>query len=192
MKNSKYRIRNFKFGMEVSSLNAGFSFIELLVVIVLMGIVGIIISQIFILNVRSQGKSETLKEVKQSGDFALSVMESMIRNAADIRQTSCNINTQTLSIVNQDGYETQFDCSDGVQIASISAYEQPDSNVSVPLTSNRVTLNTCIFRVVCPTPPLSPKYVFLYYTLSQAVQDVAIEQQAQVEYQTTISLRNYQ
>lgn len=170
----------------------GFSFIELLVVVVLIGIVGIILAQILILNVRSQNKSEILKEVKQSGDFALSTMEVMVRNAIDIPDTSCNTNAQSFSIINQDGFTTTFDC-DEIRIASTSSdVTPPDQPVSLALTSTKVSVASCTFRVVCPTPALSPKYVFLNFTLQQARGDASVVDRAQESFQSTISLRNYQ
>src|SRR3989344_5749758 len=89
----------------------GFSLIELLVVISLIGIIGTIITQVFILGIRSQAKSEIIKEVKQNGDYATSVIESMIRNSLDIQASECNENTNLLTILNPDGYTTTFDCS---------------------------------------------------------------------------------
>ena len=172
--------------------NKGFTLIELMVVVTLISIMGIMTTQILIINIRSQKKSEIIKEVKQNGDFALSVMENMVRNANDIVTASCNTNTNQFAILNQDGFSTTFDCSDGLQIASRSA-DYPTGNPleNYPLTSTKVSLEACNFRIVCPTPPLSAKYVFINFSLKQAG-GVSVEDTAKSDFQTTISLRNTQ
>lgn len=192
-------------------LRSGFTLIELLVVITLLGIIGSITTQVFILGFRSQGKSEIIKEVKQNGDNAISIMENMIRNAADIPQSlaQCNTSLDALTIVNPDGYTTTFKCvtvNPGVSsIASVSGDSDglPLPGPTLALTSNRVTIPTpdsggysCTFRVVCPTPPLSPKYVFLSFKVIQAAvpgqPTPEPENRSSLDYQTTISLRGYQ
>lgn len=164
----------------------GFSLIELLVVIVLIGTIGIIVSQVFVITIRSQAKSEIIKEMKQSGDHAMAVMESMVRNAVDIPQTSCNTNTQAFSIINPDGYTTTFDCSSGTNIASIGAQ-------TLSLTSGKAAVSSCTFRVVCPSPATSPKYVFLTFTLTHVGGSaIAQELQASEDFQATVALRSSQ
>jgi len=166
-------------------LQRGFSLVEILVFVTLIGIIGAVTTQVFIIAVRSQGKSEIAKEVKQSGDYAMSVMESMIRNASDIPDIpgvdDCNYDVQELTILNQDGGSTTFDCNPP-QIASNSQR----------LTSEKVEISDCHIRIVCPTPPLSPKYVYINYTVSQVGSGLPPDQVATVEYQSTVSLRNYE
>lgn len=183
----------------MKSSKPGFTLVELLVVVTLVGIIGVMTTQVFILGFRSQGKSEIGKEVKQNGDYALSLVEAMIRNAADISQNQCNINSNKLTIVNPDGYSTIFDCSSGTNIASVSAVPITTpipTPTGLPLTSTKVKVENCNFRVVCPTPPLSPKYVFVNFTVKQAdILDQPTplpENTASLEYQSTISLGKYQ
>ena len=144
-------------------LNAGFTFIELLITVTLLGIVGTLVTQVFILGFRAQNKSEIMKEVKQNGDYALSVMESMIRSAEDI-SADCNTSTNQLTVLNPDGLTTTFICTNNSSIASQSAW------LTSSLTSNKVIASNCssAFRIVCHTPPLNPKYVFINFTLKQA------------------------
>ena len=184
---------------------SGFTLIELLVVITLLGIISVITTQVFILGFRSQGKSEIIKEVKQNGDYVISVMESMIRNAADITSNvaQCNTSLNKFQIINPDGFTTTFDCTSGF-IASVSGDPDgfPLANPTLVLTSNRVLIPTpvgggysCTFRVVCPTPPLSPKYVFISFKVMQAAitgqPSPVPESRSSLDYQTTVSLRGY-
>ena len=201
MKNSKFKNQPFAIAQDKPTtdnlqLAYGFSLIELLVVITLVGIIGIIISQMFIINVRTQGKSEVIKEVKQNGDFVMSVMESMIRNSANVAVSDCNTNTQKLTIINQDGLETTFDCS-GSSVASFSGVLQTTPQATPtgsPLTNNKVAISDCTFRIVCPTPPLYPKYVFINFSISYAGSGLTPTpgSYTNLNYQTTVSLRNYQ
>ncbi len=196
--NSKFKIKKtfhfllFTFNSPLSG--AGFSLIELLIVMTLIGIIGVIISQVFIMGFKIQAKSEIVKEIKQNGDFALSVMENMVRNSADINSGQCNISSNILTIINQDGYSTSFDCSEGAKIASISSYSGLYPTIVTPLTNNKVFISNCSFVIVCPTPPINPKYVFMSYTVNQSGADVTPTPGAysSLEYQSTVSLRNYQ
>lgn len=162
---------------------SGFSLVELLVVVVLMGLISVMISEVFIMTIRSHVKSEIIKEIKQSGDYALSVIESMVRNSTNFSIPACNTNTQAFTITNPDGYSTTFDCSDGVSIASVGATRQS-------LTSEKTAVSVCTFRVVCPQPGVGSKYVLIYFTLRQKDGNVALEQQASQEFQTTVVLRS--
>lgn len=174
------------------SINSGFTLIELLIAVTLLGIIASISTQAFILGFRSQGKSEALKEVKQNGDYALSIMESMIRNATDI---SSAVSTK-LTITNRDGYTTTFDCSDGIKIASISGISQltpAPTPTGIPLTTDKVIVSSCNFRVVSPDPPIYPKYVYIAYTLTRGGGGITPTPGAftSLDYQSTVSLRNY-
>jgi prepilin-type N-terminal cleavage/methylation domain-containing protein len=163
----------------------GFTLIELLVVVALVAIIGSVTTQVFILGFKAQAKVEAMKELKQSGDYTISVIESMVRNASDI-EFQCNTSANSLTIISQDGLTTNF-LWEGSRISSISGQSQP-------LTSSKVSVGSCSFRVVCPTPPLSPKYVFVNFTLNQAMPGITPGpgNNATLDYQTTISLRTYQ
>ena len=181
--------------------NKGFSLIELLVVVALMGIIGTITTQVFFVGFKSQAKGEIVKEDKQNGDYALSVIDRMVRNAADFSTGQiCNQNTTNISIVNPDGYTTIFDCDlvTNYNIASVSALPittPGPTPTGIPLTSSKVAISSCSFRVVCPTPPLSPKYVFVNFTVRQGAisgQPTPLpENSASQEYSGTFSLGRY-
>ncbi|OGG25178.1 hypothetical protein A3E42_01290 [Candidatus Gottesmanbacteria bacterium RIFCSPHIGHO2_12_FULL_40_13] len=173
------------------TLNKGYSLIELLVVITLISVLGTLTAETFLLGIRAQAKSEVMKEVKQNADYVGQVIDNMVRNSIDIEEAQCNSDTgQTLTIQNPDGNYTTFDCTGSV-MSSISGIF-PVPTVSLNLSSTRVAIEECNFRIICPTPPLNPKYVFLNFKVSQTGSSLPKEQQASIEYQTTVSLRNYQ
>lgn len=192
---SRYYSITKRFTLGARRYSSGYSLIELLIVITLVGIIGAITFQVFIIGLRARWKSEVIKEVKQNGDYITTVVEAMVRNANDISQAQCNdIPSSSLTLVNQDGYTTTFDCDPATQIfASNSATMFPTPTVSMRLSSANVEVSNCTFRIVCPTPPLSPKYMFLNFTLSQAGgSELPMEKLSTFDYQTTVSLRGYQ
>jgi len=203
MKNKKQKTKNRETKNLLSVIcyllsDRGFTLVELLVVTVLIGLIGVIITEMFILGFKSHAKSEVVKEVKQNGDYIMSVMEGMVRNALDITQ-NCNISASTLTLLNQDRLYTTFLCPTGIPqyMASVSSgFPDPAPTVSQPLTSSRVTVSNCTFRVVCPTPPLSPKYVYVSYSISQTSPTgqptPRPEGRASMKYQATFTLRNYE
>jgi len=174
------------------SSKLGFTLIELLVVVTLVGLMGIIITQIFILGLRSQAKNQVMKDVRQNGDLIISVIEGMVKNAVDITEAGCGVSSKQLTITNQDGFSTVFDCSDGANMASVSAYPDPIPTVSVNLNTTAVKIENCNFRLICPTPPINPKYVFVNFNVVQAGSGTLPENRASLEYQTTVSLGSYQ
>ena len=168
----------------------GYSLVELLVVITLISVLGTLTAEAFLLGIRAQAKSEVLKEVKQNADYVGTVVNQMIKNAVNVEESFCNSNSESLTIHNWDGYYTTFDCTNQV-MASISGLF-PEPTVMQNLSGNRVKIDSCNFRIVCPTPPVNPKYVYINFSVSQAGSDLPIEQQAHLEYQSTVSLRQYQ
>lgn len=180
-------------------MKKGFTLVELLVIVALVGIIGAATTQVFIIGFKSQGKGEIVKEVKQNGDYAISVIERMVRNAVDFGSQACNENLTSLSIINPDGYTTIFDCSlTNKNIASVSVLPTTTPGATptgIPLISNKVAISSCNFRVVCPTPPLSPKYVFVDFVVTQGTvpgQPTPLpENTASIEYSGTFPLGNY-
>jgi len=62
----------------------GFTLIEILMVVFLLGIIVVIGSNLFFSILKGASKAEITKEVKQNGDYAMNVMERHLRNANSI------------------------------------------------------------------------------------------------------------
>ncbi len=62
----------------------GFTLIEILMVVFLLGIIVVIGSNLFFSILKGASKAEITKEVKQNGDYALAVMERHLRNASSV------------------------------------------------------------------------------------------------------------
>lgn len=68
--------------------NSGFTLIELLVFVALMGIIAGVATDTFSNIMKAQNKANTINELEQAGNQALSVMEQQVRNAQEV--TVCN------------------------------------------------------------------------------------------------------
>lgn len=155
----------------------GFTLLEMLVVSALLGTIGLMATSIFFTTLRGGTKAELIKEIKQNGDFAISTMERMIRNARDVTSTCDNTAQPSITILNPDYKTTIFSC--GEQIASNSTI----------LTSNKLLVSNCSF--ICQKPTSAPQNVAIKFTLSQKGSPPRPEERATVTFETTISLRSY-
>jgi prepilin-type N-terminal cleavage/methylation domain-containing protein len=152
---------------------SGYTLIEILIVIGILGIVAVIGSNMFFAILRNTAKSQILAEVKQNGNYALSVMSRMIRNARSI--DACPGDSITLT--NPDRETTTFSC-EGARVAS---------NSGVFLTSDKVLSSACNFSCAGTTP----ETVTVSFTLTQASDEERIEEKATLDFRTTVSLRTY-
>lgn len=156
---------------------SGFTLIEMLVVVTLLSTVGLMAVSIFFSTLRGGTKAELLKEVKQNGNYTISVMERMIRNARFITSSCDGTPQASIKIVNPDLRETVFSC-DG-QIASNSAF----------LTTDKLVVSDCSFT--CQEQSRGQKVVAIKFTLSQRGSPARPEERASVTFETTVSPRSY-
>ena len=167
----------------------GFTLVEMLIVVTLLGIFSVAVTQVFFTILRTQIKSESVEEVKRSGDYAFTVMETMIRNAKSVNVPSCNtFNRQSIEIKNPDGGITTFDCS-GPNISSQSASYSP-----LDLTGSNVIVSSCTISYVCPSAAgggTTGGYVYFSYIVNPANvtpgDPIAGSTQS---YQGTVTIRN--
>jgi prepilin-type N-terminal cleavage/methylation domain-containing protein len=172
--------------------DSGFSFIELLVVVSLFGIVGYLTTSIFIIGFRAQAKSEIMKEVKQNGDYAMQVIESAIKNSIDIITPAPPLDSASgIVVTNPDGNTTTFLCKNDI-ITAENSYPVPTPVIVNDLTSNKVIVKLCKFKIVAPPTFKSSKYAVINFTVSQTGgEGIPEENKASLPYQSTISLRIY-
>lgn len=156
----------------------GFTLIEIMVVIGVFGIIAAFTTNMFVSILRGSSKSQILAEVKQNGNYALSVMERMIRNARKIEV----YDVSSITILNPDGGSTVFSCDPGQKIASNSA----------SLISEQVLVGDCpnFIAVNEGISGLNPDTVTITFTLQEAGAKTRPEDKARVDFQTTVSLRN--
>ncbi len=166
----------------------GFTLIEILVTVGILGMIAVIGSGMFFSILRGSTKTKTLQLVKQNGDYAISVMERMIRNAKSV-----NGGGSSIAIVNPDGKTTTFNCCGSGSNLMIASQSGTLSCEEARLTSSEVKVDICSFEVTSGEPGVRPAVVKINFTLSQAppAGGARPEEQASINFQTTVSLRNY-
>lgn len=158
--------------------NDGFTIMEMLVVVGVLGLISVIGSNFFFSSLFGTSKSETLKEVKQNGEYSLKVMEETIKNAYGF--VSCD--NQSITVKNKDNQRNTF------RFESVSSIGRIASDSSY-LTSEKVTVTN--FLIDCePTPGIPPKIV-ISFTVSQTEQSSRPEKKATFDFNTTVTMRNY-
>jgi prepilin-type N-terminal cleavage/methylation domain-containing protein len=101
----------------IKKIKKGFTLIELMIVVSVVGLIAITTTTIFFAVSRSQRQAELREEIKEDGTYALTVMSKMIRQATSI---DCGSQPSQIDIVNPNGASTTFQCSSS-SIASNSA-----------------------------------------------------------------------
>ena len=121
----------------------GYTLIELLVVLMVFSVLTVLVVQSLALSLRGSRKSENITQVRENVEYALNVMDRLLRGAKSV--TSCT-GTQIAYVDNSD-FPTQFDCLGGVEgyIASGSG--------NLRLTSDSVFIDCDTNPVfTCPVP----------------------------------------
>lgn len=180
-----------------SSSVSGFTLLEILVAMSVASVVGVLIIQVFFTTTRTNTKTELLKDVKQNGQYAMAIMERMIRNARSV-DTVCALSGTTVSsltITNPDGNTTTFGCildSGVTRIASQSGSGNTDY-----ITSSNVTLGgaTCAdannsLQFVCTSYPAGHWRIDIAYSLAKSGFQVDRIDQASATFQSSVTTRN--
>lgn len=172
----------------------GFTLIEMVVSIAIIAVVGVALTQVFIATIRTNTKTELLKDVKQNGELALETMTRLIQNAKEIT-SACSIDgtsSTSLTVVGKDSGETTLECSlDGTttRVASVSAQG------TAYLTSGNVTLGggSCAASTLaftCFGAAGIPTSVTITFDLAQLGNPGQAFEQASETFQTSVSMRN--
>lgn len=163
----------------MSQTKKGFTLIEMVIVVSLMGLVAIIATGFLLTSLSGSGKAEVSKEVRQNGNYALSVIENMVRDCLAFKTACPNPDVNSLTIINQDGGTTVFSCSQN-QIASGSAF----------LTSGSVSVSDCDFD--CTQSPGLPPVVTVKFKVAQkSVVTLRPSEKAVLDFETVVVVRNY-
>ncbi len=169
-------------------LRGGFTLLEMAIVAGLVAMIGSMIVQTLFTATKTQGKRDIISEVKQNGDFALSIIERMIRAAAGVTSPCTGTSAKSITIQDKDLGVTTFDAltvGSVIRIASVSAFG------TTYLTTPSVTVSSPLSSVfTCSTVGGIPRSVKVFFTLSQPVSGVAADQAASAAFQSTIILRN--
>jgi prepilin-type N-terminal cleavage/methylation domain-containing protein len=170
--------------------NAGFTILELVIALTIIGVLLPATFAIFMANLRAQTKVLVLQDVKKNGDAALDIMESLIKvygreleqsDGTPVCSTSSSSYSGDIYFVDQTGARFMFHEDTG-RIASESA-------TTAYLTSDSVIVSD--FNLSCSRESLfTSPLVSVSFTIDQARLTTRAEESASLDYQTKIRLRN--
>jgi len=167
---------------QIFKKNYGFTLLETLITILLFGVLGTVATVSLFTFLKGAANTEVTKELKQNGDYAMSVMEVTIRNATSITSlANCSdIGTYAnfITVTNPDATATTFTCSSS-RIQRGSDY-LTNSSVSVSST-------TCSNMFFCRSVLGVPNEVIINFQLDQASTTDPLNQQT---FQTKVGIRN--
>lgn len=150
---------------------SGFSVFEILIVLLLFVLVIAVANQALFTSLRGQNKSQATTNVKQNGNYAVSVMERSLHSAQLL--TSCTLTN--ISYQDQDGKQQSFSCSgNSVNFSGVS------------LTSSNV-LVTCNFSCVQEG---GSSTVNVSLDVSQNTTSTLAEDKSSANFSTRVRLRN--
>lgn len=175
------------------SLVAGFTFIEMIVAISILGVVALIGTGFLLTSLSSSGKAEINKEVRQNGNFALSTMEGLIissKNVACPTPPTANAGKE-IDVTDINGQLTQFICEDSAdyRISSVSSTFSPPTTTTYILTADNVAITDCNFT--CTTIIGNPTTVGIGFSVSQVGSSGRPNEKSSMGFQTQVSTRNY-
>lgn len=173
-----------------SRTQRGFTMLELIIVLTILGILMPAGFAMFMANLRAQTKVLVLQEVKRNGDAALDTMESLIKvNGQRLEQADgtaiCDAGSTSYSgdiyFVDTAGERFMFH-QDTARIASESA-------TTAYLTSDVVDVSNFVLSCSRESQFTSP-LVSIAFDIQQARTTTRAEETAALSYQTKIRLRN--
>lgn len=176
----------------------GFTLLEILISVGILVIVATLIVQVLFTTTHVNKKTELLVDIKQNGNFALDVIDRMVRSAQLIA-TSCGegeTSASSVQITNPDNYVTTLTCvSDGnvARIASESGTNRvylSGGNVTLS-TSGGSTCNDSSLAFSCP--PAGGRVqseLTVTFTLGQSGVPGSAYESGRSSFQSTINVRN--
>jgi prepilin-type N-terminal cleavage/methylation domain-containing protein len=170
-----------------STLRNGFTLVELLVVIGVFATVSSIIVLILFSTLRASKKSDTLIELKQNGNSAISQISKSVRYAKSLdNPDQCSpsvvVNSRKITSV-QDDAQTTYACVGGSSPTIAS-------NGASLIGTDDIRVSSCIFMCT-QSNPNDPPVISLNFTLTSKNSGGGIESSGSVPFKTSIIMRNY-
>lgn len=173
----------------------GFTLVEIMIVIAAVSIALPVVFGLFFVTIQSRTRVAKLQATKQNGDYALNVIQSLVRKYARATYSDsgfvtpvCNTTGSSASdpIYFSDAYNNWFTFNlTAGKIASESSITG-----SSDLTSDAVAISG--FSIGCDsTSSFSPPIITVQFKVSQAETSSRQEEKAELNYQTKIKLRSY-
>ena len=186
---------------QIKKKDAGFTLLETLVGMGLLAIISVIVSGALLTTIKSSNKTTSLNNVRQNGDYAIGVMERMIRSSKSVTLLSLPpFNYNDLQIINPDNGQTDFICGD-INGHLLIASQSATANPLIPATTSLITYTAAspievfpdcnkVFTVIPGQLGSYPDTVTVNFSLQQ-LPGGSVAEGAQMNFQSKVSLRNY-
>lgn len=173
----------------------GFTLIEAIVVIAVIGMIIPAIFSIIFAILQQELKIYQLSEVKRQGDYALSVMESTIKNYAISVNDSPTGGNELCANTGESGTADYFRDENANWFRfSVNSNKIASSSSIVNATADITKSNVQVtdFVLTCSKPNgAAPALINMEFTVSAGSTSTRQEEKASITYRTKIKLRNY-
>jgi len=188
--------------LTIDNSRKGYTLIELLITIAILATVGTIMVSILFSTFRSSNKSQSISDLRQNGNYALSQMAGSIAFAKSfdggwVDQGDTPITDCTIPGAPQYNY-LQVTSFNNVKPAT-TVYSCIDPNTSLPtvasngaalLDTTNIAVTNCYFT--CSQPDLSsPPTIDINFTLTKTNGGSLSENAASIPFETSVTIRNY-
>ncbi len=121
----------------------GFTLVELLAAIIVLVSVGTIITSIVVSTLRGTNKTNTLTSVRQNGDFAISLMSKMIRDAKSLDEVPGGTTyTSTSCVVSVPGPLTPTPVPTSYTSIKFTSFDGGSTLFTCDVSGNKITSNS--------------------------------------------------
>lgn len=195
--------------MKINLKSRGFTLIELLVMIAVLGVVGSSVAGVITFSIRGTNKTDTIENVRQSGNYVISQMGKTIEYAASFDGLSVDGNTYVKSCPVTAPFPTPtssvfshikvtpfnsssiiYSCSDIGGVSTV-AYENPPST-AVSLLPSSIRVSNCSFTCTAASVGDVP-LIKISFILRPAATSSFVEKNATpITFETSVIIRNYQ
>ena len=160
------------------SIKKGFTVVEMLVSIAILGLVVVSATSIFFVTLKAKNKIKSAMAIKQKGSYALMIMARTIKGAKEV--VACLGNR--ITVVDYDGDQTVFTCdqTNGRILNNGDILVAVDDLVNGQLTG-------CSFGW---DQTVEPNVVTISFTLTAGASETSLDY-ARQDFQETVSLRKY-
>ena len=162
----------------------GYTMIEILVVVGILGIIATMGSNMFFSILKGSAKTQILNQIKQNGDYALEVMERTIRGAATVVVT---VDGDFLTVTNLGGDNIIFSCEEIGGERKIASGGASLIGETVKVAGNCQD----VFGVTPGIEGARPTVVQIDFKLTQVADTPRPEETAEMDFRTSVTLRNY-
>lgn len=187
----------------MKKISTGFSLLELIVVVGILSFMSLVIAQVFFTTMKTNTKTELMKDVKQNGEYALDAMTRMLQSAVSVSGTCVETGltpqtTSEISILDSYGTTVTLTCAD-VGSPPVARIASVSGTVSEYLTSDAVNLLSDSGDMTCASTPLQftctsvggiPTTVGIKFRLRQKNTSESDDTTAINQFISTVTIRN--